>query len=211
MKQYINGKLVEGKGRKMDIVNPATEEVVAKLACADAAQAVQALEAAQKAFKPWAGLSLNERGQWMDKLGRAIVEVKDELLDLLVQETGKPICQAQWADWDILTQSFPYYMEEAKRVYGESIPDYHGNATYHFCEKRPVGVVAAHLAWNFPLLNMAMKLCPSLAAGCTCVLKPSSKTPLATLYIGEIAEKIGFPSGVFNIVAGSSARNIQSP
>jgi succinate-semialdehyde dehydrogenase/glutarate-semialdehyde dehydrogenase len=205
MKQYIGGELVEGKGRKMDIINPATEEVICQLSCADASQAIEALEAAQRAFKGWSNLSLDERDAWIVKLSRAFAAEKDKLIELLTAETGKTYFQAEVADFNPLVEYLPHFSEEARRVYGESIPDYHGRDTYHFCEKRPIGVVAAHLAWNFPLLNTAVKLAPALAAGCTCVVKPSSKTPLATLYLGEIAQKIGFPEGVFNIVAGPSS------
>lgn len=205
MRQYIGGKLVEGKGRKMDIINPASEEVICQLSCADASQAIEALEAARRAFKGWSGLSIEERDLWLVKLSEAFAAEKDKLMELLVAETGKPYFQAELADFGPVVEYFPHFSQEAKRVYGESIPDYRGRETYHFCEKRPIGVVVAHLAWNFPLLNTAVKLAPALAAGCTCVVKPSSKTPLATLYLGEIAQKIGFPEGVFNIVAGPSS------
>ncbi|MCC2683826.1 MAG: NAD-dependent succinate-semialdehyde dehydrogenase, partial [Paenibacillaceae bacterium] len=119
----------------------------------------------------------------------------------LMAETGKPLDNAEY-DYGMLIQCLNYFPEEAKRLNGSILPDYDGNFR-HLIQYRPLGVVVGYLAWNFPLLNLGYKLGPALASGCSCVLKPSSKTPLATLYIGIIAEKIGFPAGVFNIVAGS--------
>lgn len=204
-KQYINGQLVDGKGRMMDIINPANEEVITTIQCADASQAEEALVVARDAFKTWSKTSLNERRAWVKKLLKAIEDNKDELLDVLVLETGKPYDQTP-PDYNMLTDSLTYFMEEAGRITGESIQDENApTETYHFCEKRPLGVVVCHLAWNFPLLNIGYKLGPILASGCTCVMKPSSYTPLSAMVLGKIMHDIDFPAGVVNFLAGPSS------
>lgn len=203
--QYINGKLVEGQGRVVDVINPANEEVVATIHSASPAQAEEALIAARDAFKTWSKTSLAERRVWVKKLGDAIAEHKEELLDLLVLETGKPYNQTP-ADYNMLTDSLTYFMEEAGRITGESIQDENApGGTYHFCERRPLGVVVCHLAWNFPLLNIGYKLGPILASGCTCVMKPSSNTPLTALLLGKIMHDIDFPAGVVNFLSGPAS------
>ncbi|MCC2687084.1 MAG: NAD-dependent succinate-semialdehyde dehydrogenase [Paenibacillaceae bacterium] len=201
MKQYINGNTCEGLGEKLHIVNPATEAEAGELATASRTQAEEALAAAAEGFKAWSGLSLNQRSEWIHKLAAAIEEEKETILDLLISETGKPLDNAEY-DYGMLIQCLRYFPEEAKRLCGSIIPDYDGRFR-HLIQYRPLGVVVGYLAWNFPLLNLGYKLGPALASGCSCVLKPSSRTPLATLYIGAIAKKINFPAGVFNIVAGS--------
>ncbi len=204
-KQYINGQLVEGKGRVIEVVNPANEEVFETLHCASAGQAEEALVAARDAFKTWSRTSLNERRTWVKRLHSAIEAHKEELLELLVLETGKPYEQTP-ADYNMLTDSLTYFMEEAGRITGETIQDENAPAsTYHFCARRPLGVVVCHLAWNFPLLNIGYKLGPILASGCTCVMKPSSNTPLTALLLGRIMKEIDFPAGVVNFIAGPSS------
>ena len=103
--------------------------------------------------------------------------------------------------------SFQYYAEEVKRVYGTSFPNAAGTygSGYHIVERRPMGVSVGHLAWNYPLGNAGLKIAPAVVSGCCCIIKPSSQTPLATLYLGVIAEKIGFPAGVINIISGPAA------
>lgn len=109
------------------------------------------------------------------------------------------------ADW--LLTSLSYYAEEAKSINGEILPNQGGadKPVYQFVSRQPIGVTVGHLAWNYPLGNASIKLAPAIASGCTCIIKPSSETPLATLYLGVIAEKIGFPAGVLNILSGPSS------
>ena len=204
--QYIDGQMVAGAGEPFDVVNPATDEVVATLRAAAAAQATLALDAAQRAFRTWSRTSLNERIAWTVKLRDACLAERDTLVDLLAREVGKSYPEAM-AECNGLATILDFYAEESKRVYGTALPDYTSRrgAALHLLRKDPVGVAVGHLAWNFPIQNAALKLGPALASGCTCVLKPSSSTPLATLYLGVIGEKIGFPKGVFNILAGPSA------
>ena len=204
-KQYINGKLVDGLGKVMDVYNPATDEVVGTVGCANAVQTKEALHAAQEAFKTWSVTPVNERAAWLYKLKEACTRERDTLIDLVSFESGRPYAAA-CGDVDWLLISLSYYAEEAKRMDGAVLPAMcvGGNTNYQVITKQPVGVTVGHLAWNYPLGNASIKLAPAIASGCTCIIKPSSETPLATLYLGVIAEKIGFPAGVLNILAGPS-------
>jgi succinate-semialdehyde dehydrogenase/glutarate-semialdehyde dehydrogenase len=205
-KQYINGKMVDGKGKPLEVYNPADGSVVDTVGAATAAQAIEALEAAQAAFKTWSKTTMDERVDWLLKFRDAIQAEREYIAELLSAESGKPFMGAM-GDLGWCMSSLKFYSEEVRRVYGTSIPHYNTpyGATYHFVEKRPLGVVVGHLAWNFPLGNAGLKIGPSIVSGCTCVLKPSSQTPLATLYLGQIAEKIGLPAGIVNIIAGPAA------
>ena len=199
-KQYINGKCVDGKGVVNKVYDPATDELVGEVGCANAEQAKEALEAARNAFKTWSKTTANERAKWMLKLRDECVKERDKLVELISEESGRTYPFA-CADVDWWLTSLWYYAEEAKRMNGEVLPSPSADTRFSVT-RRPIGVVVGHVAWNYPLGNASVKACPAIASGCTCVIKPSSETPLATLYIGEIAERIGFPKGVLNIVSG---------
>lgn len=205
-KQYIGGKVVDGNGDKKPIYDPATGEIIDYVSCADKAQAEEALNAANEAFKTWSKTSVNERAEWLYKLKEACTAERDKLIELVSKESGRPY-PAACGDVDWLLISLSYYAEQAKRVEGTVLP-YQGNGdkpNYQIVTRQPVGVTVGHIAWNYPLGNASIKLCPAIASGCTCVIKPSSETPLATLYVGEIAERIGFPKGVLNIISGPAS------
>lgn len=204
-RQYINGNVVDGKGKKCGVCDPATGEIIDYVSCADREQTEEALTAAANAFKTWSKTSVNERAEWMYKLKAACVNERDKLIELVSRESGRPYA-ASCGDVDWLLISLSYYAEQAKRVEGAVLP-VQGNSdrlNYQIVTRHPVGVTVGHIAWNYPLGNASIKMCPAIAAGCTCIIKPSSETPLATLYIGEIAEKIGFPKGVLNIISGTA-------
>ena len=197
---YIDGRLTPGKGAATEITNPATEESVESLKWADSEQATEALTAAENAFTEWSAMSLNERHTWICKLADSIDREKHKVLDLLMAETGKPLANAAF-DYSRLVDCLRFFAEEAKRMDGQVICDY-DNKVKNIIIRQPLGVVIGYLAWNYPLLNVGYKLGPALASGCTCILKPSSKTPLATMYLGQIAKEIDFPPGVINVIAG---------
>lgn len=204
-KQYINGQLVDGKGKVMNVYDPATGEVVDTVGCATAEQTKETLAAAQEAFKSWSRTSVNERAQWLYKFKAACIEEQDTLIDLVMRESGRPYAAAV-GDVNWLLTSLSYYAEEAKRIDGTVLPSLQvgDKVNYHMITREPIGVTVGNLAWNYPLGNASIKLAPAIASGCTCIIKPSSETPLATLYLGVIADKIGFPKGVLNILAGPS-------
>ena len=204
--QYIDGRLITGQGKPLEVLDPSTNRVIGTVLSATAAQAEQALQAAQTAFKTWSKTPLNDRIAWLLKLRDACMQEREKLVELVSLESGRTYAAACGdVDWCLL--SFQYYAEEARRVYGTSFPHAAGTygTAYHIVERRPMGVAVGHLAWNYPLGNAGLKIAPAVVSGCTCIIKPSSQTPLATLYLGAIAERIGFPAGVINIVSGPSS------
>jgi len=199
-KNYINGETAEGFYKKHTVINPGNEEVAGIVSMINKRQAQEALDAAQTAFESWSKLSISARELWINRLVDAIEKEKETILNILMAETGKPLPNALY-DYGMLIDCLKYFIEEAKRMDGSIVSDY-DNGFLNLIERKPLGVVIGYLAWNFPLLNLGYKLGPVLASGCTCILKASTKTPLSTLYIGKVAEKIGFPGGVFNLVVG---------
>lgn len=208
-RHYINGELVEGKGRKTTIVCPGNEEFVAEVILANKSQAMEAMEAAQAAFPAWAALPLEKRGEWMLKLADAIAAESDNIINLLLLESGKLRSHSAF-ETSSLINYLKFFLEQAKSEHSEGIRDMTGGKGMFMAVREPLGVVFAALAWNFPMHNMATKLGPILASGCTAVIKPATKTPLSTMYLGEIMKRIGFPKGVINFVAGD-AKEIGKP
>lgn len=200
---YINGVFQPGKGAPMAVKNPATNEVIATLNAASEEQAEEALQAAAAAFKSWSHTSIDERVSWMHKLRDACLAHKEELVDIIAAE-GKSYAEAN-GQLNTFVGYINFYAEEVKRVYDTGVPAPAAHRdVYHTIIRRPLGVVVAHLPWNSPLNLLGVKLAPALASGCTCVLKPSSSTPLSALKVAQIAQEIDFPAGVFNIVTGPS-------
>lgn len=204
--QYINGRLVEGTSRTDEIVCPGNGKPVASVRLAGTEQAQAALEAARDAFPVWSRMPLEERGAWILKLRDAIAAERETLHALLVMESGK-LSGHNAFEVDSLINYLTFFLEQAKCEQDAILRDTTGGKGYYAVVRQPLGVVVASLAWNFPLHNAATKLGPVLASGCTAVIKPATKTPLSTLYLGRILDRIGFPKGVINLVA-SDAREI---
>lgn len=202
-KHYINGELVAGEGKLCKVICPGTEEAVAEFSLASDAQAEAALEAARDAFPMWSAMPLEKRGEWILKLRDAIKEESDNILTILLLESGKLRSHAGF-ETGSLYNYLTFFLEQAKCNHEETVRDLSGGHGMNLVVREPLGVVAAALAWNFPMHNMATKLGPILASGCTAVIKPATKTPISTLYLGEIMNRIGFPKGVINFVAGDA-------
>lgn len=202
-RHYINGRLVAGKGPRTAVYCPGNQEFVAELALADRSQAIEALEAAEAAFPTWSALPLEKRGEWMLKLADAIAAESENIIRLLLLESGKLRSHGAF-ETASLTNYLRFFLEQAKSEHFEGLRDVTGGKGLFAAIREPVGVVVAALAWNFPMHNMATKLGPILASGCTAVIKPATKTPLSTLYLGEIMQRIDFPQGVINFVAGDA-------
>lgn len=196
---YINGELLPGQAA-VEVVNPATGEVVGRIASAGPQDVDSALDAAKSAFPAWAALSGEKRAVWMDRLREAIIVRREDLINLVHIEMGKPWSGAT-EDYEMLVSSLEYYAGLARSLEVETITDPQGSHT-HKIVREPLGVVGAFLAWNFPLLNLAYKLGPAMAAGCPIIVKPSVQTPLSTYAVGQICHEIGLPPGVVNIVCG---------
>ena len=202
-KLYIDGQLVDAvKGKKINVVCPATGEVIAEVAKAGKEDAEKALVSAQKGFKYWSKLSLADRTVWMTKLRTAVLEKEHELRTAMVHEMGKNYVGA-YEDIEAVINALEWYPGAMKNLREEQIPDYENTHTHKMISK-PAGVAVAYLAWNFPLLNVGFKLGPALAAGCSLIIKPSTLSPLSTYMLGEILHDIDFPAGVVNILAGPS-------
>src|SRR5262245_57402088 len=202
-KMFIGGKWVDSvSGKKFPTVNPATGEVICQVAEGDKADVDLAVKAARQAFEkgPWSKMNPSERGRLMHKLADAIEEHKDELAALESLDNGKPIADSLAADLPLTLQCYRYYAGWSDKIHGQTIPidgDY-------FCYTRhePVGVVAQIIPLNFPLLMQAWKWGPALACGNTLVLKPAEQTPLTALRVAQLAQEVGFPDGVVNVVPG---------
>ena len=199
----IDGLWVPADGGKtIDVTNPATGAVIARVPNAGTAETKRAIAAAHAAFPAYAALALNDRVALMRKLHQAIMDNLEGLAGLLTAEQGKPLAES----WGEVASSAAYvlwFAEEARRTDGAVIPS-PVNGRKLMTTRHPVGVVAAITPWNFPSSMLARKLGPALAAGCTVVVKPASATPLSGLVWGHLAEQVGFPKGVVNILTGSA-------
>ncbi len=201
-KMLLGGEWRDGAGGgTMDVVNPATEEVVATVASAGREDVDAAVEAACRAFNgPWSRLSARERGRLVWKLGERLLEQADEMARLETLHNGKPIFESRQIDIPAAAECYQYYAGWADKVQGETVPVKGDYFTYTLLE--PLGVVAAIVPWNFPLLLASWKVAPALACGNTVILKPASQTPLTALALGRLALEVGFPPGVLNVVTG---------
>lgn len=198
---FINGEWVTSKsGETIDIISPSTEEVVARVQNGTAEEAIIALKAADKAQKEWKKLPARSRADLLYKFADEIEANTEFLAELLTKEQGKLLKVARFEV--AVTASFiRYACEGARRIEGDIIPSDNPNEQI-WIQKVPRGVVVAITAWNFPLALAGRKLGPALVAGNTIVIKPTSETPLATLELGNLANKVGIPAGVINILTG---------
>jgi aldehyde dehydrogenase (NAD+) len=198
----INNEWVpSSSGRTMEVINPATEDVIGTVASADSSDVDRAVRAARAAFEgPWGQMSARERGRLVSRLADRLMEKADEVSRLETLHNGKPINESRHIEIPAAAECLEYYAGWADKVMGETIPVKGNYLTYTLRE--PLGVVAAIVPWNFPLLLAAWKVGPALACGNTVILKPASQTPLTALALGEIAVEVGLPPGVLNVITG---------
>ena len=201
--QHINGQWLTSE-MTFPVLNPVDGSVIAEVADGGADIANQAVAAAKKAFPLWSGMSANERSKLLKKWFDLLIENKDDLAMILTLEQGKPLPEATG---EILYGAayLEWFAEEAKRVYGDTIPA-PSNDKRIVITKQPVGVVAAITPWNFPNAMIARKAAAALAAGCTFVVRPASETPLSALAMAELAVQAGIPAGVFNVITGKDSQ-----
>jgi succinate-semialdehyde dehydrogenase/glutarate-semialdehyde dehydrogenase len=200
-KLYINGELRDASDdSRQTVICPANDEVVAEIAWAGEVDAHAALESAQAGFEKWSRLTPRERREWMFRLRDAMLEKEEELRSAEMYEAGKTWEDAGGGFLTVIT-ALNYYGDEILRQQDEFLPD-EDNAFEHRIVRVPIGVVAAYLAWNYPLLNLGYKLGPALAAGCSLIIRPSVQTPLSAYMLGEVCAEIGFPPGVVTILCG---------
>ncbi len=203
---FIDGAWRDAAGGKtIEVVNPATEEVIAEVASAEQDDVDAAVAAARAAFDgPWAKLSARERGRLVWKIGEKLMERADEIARLETLHNGKPIFESRQIEVPAAAECFQYFAGWADKIHGETIPVKGNYLTYTLRE--PIGVVAAIVPWNFPLLLTAWKVAPALACGNTVIIKPASQTPLTALALAEIAQEVGLPPGVLNVITGPGSK-----
>jgi aldehyde dehydrogenase (NAD+) len=201
-KLLINNEWVDpADGKSFETYNPATGEVIGKVAEAGAKDVDRAVKAARKALEtgPWGRMDAADRGKLMFKLADLIEKNKEELAALESLNCGKTITDAR-GDLDGVLNTLRYYAGWADKIEGKTVPVRGNFLSYTL--RQPVGVVGQIIPWNFPLLMLAWKWGPALAAGCTIVMKPAEQTPLTALRVGELAIEAGFPPGVINLING---------
>jgi aldehyde dehydrogenase (NAD+) len=202
-KMLIDGKWVDAaSGKTFETVNPATGEVICRVAEGDKADVDKAVAAARRAFESsaWSRMNGSDRARLMHRFADLIESNADELAALEALDNGKPFNIARAADLNLVVKCYRYYAGWADKLCGKTVP-IDGN---YFCYTRlePVGVVGQIIPWNFPALMQAWKWGPALAAGNTIVLKPAEQTPLSALAIAKLAQEAGFPDGVINVIPG---------
>jgi succinate-semialdehyde dehydrogenase/glutarate-semialdehyde dehydrogenase len=187
-------------GASFVVKDPATDEVIAEVPNGGADQAQAAIAAAKAALPAWRARPAAERAGPLRRLADLMLEHRERLADLMTREQGKPLAESR-GEIAYAASFIEWAAEEAKRVYGETIPSSRVDQRIMVL-RQPVGVVAAITPWNFPSAMITRKLGPALAAGCTIVVKPAEQTPLSAFAIGELAIEAGIPRGVLNIITG---------
>ena len=190
-------------GATFDVVNPADQTVVARVANGAGPEIQQAATAAHAAFGEWSRLAPKDRGRVLMKVQDLMEERRDELARLVTLENGKPFEEAR-KEVQFALGYFGWFAEEARRVSGEWIPSPQPGKRY-WVLRQPIGPVAAVTPWNFPAAMIARKIAPALAAGNTVVLKPASQSPLTAIWLGLLAHEAGLPPGVLQIVPGAGS------
>jgi succinate-semialdehyde dehydrogenase/glutarate-semialdehyde dehydrogenase len=200
---YVDGAWLDADGgQTIKVNNPATGEILGGVPKMGATETRRAIEAADKALPAWRGLTAKERSNKLRRWFELMIDNQDDLARLMTLEQGKPLAEAKGEI--VYAASFlEWFAEEAKRVYGDTIPGHQADKRL-IVIKQPIGVTAAITPWNFPAAMITRKAGPALAAGCTMVLKPASQTPFSALALAELAERAGIPKGVFNVVTGSA-------
>ena len=203
---FQTGYLVNGEWHQLnttfDVLNPATGEVVAKVAKAGKKETEQAIAAAAKAFPQWRAKTAKARSELLYRWYQLIIDNKSWLARLMTLEQGKPLKEAE-GEVDYAASFIQWFAEQGKRANGEIIPPAKPGSRI-LATREPIGVVAAITPWNFPMAMLTRKLGPALAAGCTGVIKPANNTPLCAFALLALAKKAGIPDGVLNAVAGNT-------
>jgi len=196
---YINGQWVAAKNHAtFPVYNPSNGEKIGDVADGDRNDAQKAIHAAQEAFGPWSAQTGYARSKYLYKAYRVMMDSKEHLARVMTREQGKPL-KASRGEIQYGADFLLWYAEEAKRIYGETIPAPRSDQRF-IVLRQPVGVVAAITPWNYPMSMITRKVAPALAAGCTIVLKPAEATPLCAVEIFKIFEKAEIPPGVVNLV-----------
>ena len=196
---FIDGQWVQAaKLRSFPVFNPSTGAKLGSVPDLGAEETRAAIDAAEKALKPWQALTAKERSILLRNWFNLILAHQDDLATIMTSEQGKPFAEAK-GEVAYGASFVEWFAEEAKRIYGDVIPA-HGPDKRLVTIKQPIGVVAAITPWNFPIAMITRKVAPALAAGCTVVIKPGEDTPLCALALAELSLQAGIPAGVLNVV-----------
>lgn len=208
MSAVLNGIYIDGAWRAgqavLEVINPATEAVLAQVSVGDATAVTQAVDAASAAFSNWSKSTGHDRAALLRKIAQGVSEQREQLMHLQSSNNGKPLFEAAM-DVDDMIATFDYYAsvaEEMDAAQDHPVPLPSADFSARL-RREPCGVVGLIVPWNFPMVTTAWKLAPALAAGCCVVLKPSEVTPLAELHLAQIIAEAGLPAGVFNLVCGT--------
>lgn len=192
---YIAGEWCKAdSGQTISVRNPANGEEVGTVPRAGATETQRAIDAADRAFKPWRATRAEHRARILRRWFDLMTEHQDDLALIMTLEQGKPLAEAK-GEIAYAAAYVEWFAEEAKRTYGDLIPSPWADRDI-VVKKEPVGVCAAVTPWNFPAAMITRKVAPALAAGCTMIVKPASQTPLSALALAELASRAGVPPGV---------------
>ena len=201
---FIDGAWCDAdQGGKLPVTNPATGETLGTIPNMGAAETRRAIEAAQRAFGPWAALTAKERAIILRRWFELMMASQEDLAVLMTAEQGKPLAESK-GEIAYAAAFIEWFGEEGKRIYGDVIPGHQSDKRI-IVLRQPVGVVAAITPWNFPAAMITRKAGPALAAGCPIVVKPATQTPYSALAMAELAARAGVPRGVLNVLTGSAS------
>jgi succinate-semialdehyde dehydrogenase/glutarate-semialdehyde dehydrogenase len=202
-KGHVGGAWIEAdSGATFPVVDPATGHELARVPRMGADETRRAIDAAREAYPSWRGTLAKERARILRRWADLMLAHRDDLALLLTTEQGKPLGESR-TEIEYAASFLEWFGEEAKRVYGDTIPTYMKDRRV-VVTKEPVGVTAGITPWNFPSAMITRKAAPAIAAGCTMVLKPAEQTPLSALTVAKLAEEAGLPAGVLNVVTGDA-------
>jgi len=200
---YVDGSWIDrASAGAIDVDNPATGEIIGSVPRFGRAETRAAIDAAARAFPAWRKKTAKERAAVLRRWFDLMMANQDDLARLMTIEQGKPISESR-GEVAYAASFLEWFGEEAKRVYGDTIPAHQADKRIVVI-KEPIGVVACITPWNFPLAMITRKAGPAIASGCSVVLKPASQTPFSALALAELAERAGVPKGVFNVITGSA-------
>ncbi len=200
---YINGQWLDADSAStITVTNPANGDVLGTIPDMGAAETQAAIDAANAALPAWRALTAKERANKLQTWFRLMMDNQDDLGLLMTLEQGKPLAEAK-GEIAYAASFIEWFAEEAKRVYGETVPGHQPDKRI-IVLKQPIGVAAAITPWNFPAAMITRKAGAALAAGCTMVIKPAAETPYSALALADLAERAGIPAGVINIVTGDA-------
>ncbi|GGA61549.1 NAD-dependent succinate-semialdehyde dehydrogenase [Pelagibacterium lentulum] len=204
---FVDGRVVNGKQPAIDVYDPANGAAIGSIASLDAEQSRSAVDSAQVAFGQWSALLPQERAIILRRWFELMLDAKEDLARIMTAEQGKPISEAR-GEIDYAASFIEFYSEEAKRPNIESVTSHLPDAEVEVW-REPCGVAALVTPWNFPSAMITRKAAAALAAGCTCVVHPSSETPYSATALAVLASRAGLPAGAFNIVTGRASTIVE--